>query len=114
MNSGFDLDFVTNRYISIGIIAPEPIITAVPILTPLVVVDAGHFPALGSDMTCPRTGVCASVHGVEPVVGGNNFHSRISNGRRLTDHDIFFVADYKTLRGDACAASILWVMRSDV
>lgn len=65
-------------------------------------------------MACLRVGVCLGVHGVEPMVGGDNLDIRVRHGCRPADRDVFLVADYKTLQGDEGTASILWVMGPDV
>jgi hypothetical protein len=84
------------------------------IISSSVVIDAGNVGALGPDMACPRMRVCLGVHCMEPMVGGDDFDSRVRHGCRLADHDVFLVADYKALRGDGGTASILWVMRPDL
>lgn len=48
-------------------------------------------------MSCLRVRVCLGVYGVQPMVGGDDLDSRIRNGRRIADHDIFCVTDYETL-----------------
>ena len=95
-------------------IAVTPSGAEVIILSPLVVVDAGNIPALGPDMACLRVRVCLGVHGVEQMVGGDDFESRVRHGCRPADHDVFHVANYKTLRGDDGTDSIAWVVRLDI
>lgn len=82
-----------------------PSSTNVTVFSPSVVIDACHVPALRSDMACSRVVVCLSVHGVEPIIGRDDFNSKVCHGRRLTDHDVFLLAGFKTLRGDVGAAS---------
>lgn len=83
------------------------------ILSPSVVVNAGLVPALGPDLDCLWVGVRLSIHRVEPVVIGDNFLGRVQHVCRLAHHDIFLVADYKTLQGDVSVAAASWEVRPD-
>ena len=59
--------------------------------------------------------ICISIHGMQPRVGGKDLQkSRHYHGYPLTNADVFLILEYKTLRGDAGAVIICWVMRSEV
>lgn len=77
------------------------------------VVHTGLVPALGPDVVCLRVGVCISIHGVEPLVGGNDLNGRVHYGCRRADLDVVHVPGHETLPGDASIASVFQVVRYD-
>lgn len=80
------------------------------ILSLSVVVNTGLVPALRPDLAGLGIGVCAGIHGVEPVVSGDDADSRVRQCLHLAEHDIFLVAGYQALEGDTGTTSTPQVM----
>lgn len=83
-------------------------------LYPLIVICAGLVPTLGPELPRLLSGICTGIHSMEPVVGGDELSGRVSQSRRVADHDTFLVADYEALTVDTATASAIQVMRPDV